>query len=450
MPADITIVGLGPGPTELRTIASQRALDTALHIYVRSHESVDLRDLLDMPNVTDLAPLRNQESHTSTSRWQRASEAVIAGASQQPVVLAIPGHPRFGEGLVRQTLAMAAEQGLTTHVIDGISAIDMLASALDIDPILDRVQLVTARALTAFSDEAPFDGGLVQLSPRRPIVITHVYDSTLIEGIQKQLQRILPDDHPVVMIDGAGLDSEHRSTTTIADLANAEGGPLLALFIPAMAELDASRDPATLQHIVARLRRPDGCPWDRKQDNNSLAQSLVDEVYEVIDAIQADDDANFAEELGDLLLLIMMHAQIAEERGAFRLEDVYHGISTKIVRRHPHVFGDLAATDAEAVVGPWQQVKSEEKRDAPTKPEKAADGQPHSMPALARSVRVLSKYPLDSEESTPVSRQQALLHAIAAVVAAGDDPELELKTALVNHVADARRGIDQGENHASR
>jgi hypothetical protein len=173
-------------------------------------------------------------------------------------------------------------------------------------------------------------------------------------------------------------------------------------------------------------------------------------VYEVIDAIDAGDDANLAEELGDLLLLIMMHTQIAEERGVFRLEDVYHGISTKIVRRHPHVFGDLAAADADAVVGLWQQVKSEEKRDAPAKPEKAADGQPHSMPALARSVRVLSKYPLNPEESTPVSRQQELLHAIAAVVAAGDDPELELKTALVNHVADAQRGIDQGENHASR
>src|SRR5699024_707393 len=119
------------------------------------------------------------------------------------------------------------------------------------------------------------------------------------------------------------------------------------------------------------------------------------EVYEVIDAIDTDDDANLTEELGDLLLLIMMHSQIAEERGAFTLEDVYHGIATKIVRRHPHVFGDDAAGNADEVVGLWQQIKQQEKAESPGKPEKAPDGQPHSMPALERASRVLKKHPID-------------------------------------------------------
>src|SRR5699024_3871120 len=122
---------------------------------------------------------------------------------------------------------------------------------------------------------------------------------------------------------------------TLTELADHPGGPMLAIYVPPLEVLDATRDPCTPQHIVARLRRPDGCPWDRKQDHTSLRDSIIDEAYEVVDAIDAGDDANLAEELGDLLLLIMMHAQIAEEAGTFTLEDVYDGISRKIVRRHP-------------------------------------------------------------------------------------------------------------------
>lgn len=445
MPADITIVGLGPGPAELRTVAAQRALDVARHIFVRSHEDVELQDLLQQSNVTDLEPLRNQESHTSADRWLRATQAVIDGAKTQPVVLAIPGHPRFGEGLVKQTLAMAADEGLSTKVIDGISVTDMLASAVDVDPILDRVQLVTARAMQACAEEAPFDGGTLHLTPRLPILVTHAYNSKLMHAVQKQLSRIFPEDHPVEVINSAGLEGEHRTSTTIGQVGENAGGQLVALHIPAMGELDATRDPATLQHIMARLRREDGCPWDRKQTNQSLAGSLADEVYEVIDAINAGDDANFAEELGDLLMLIMMHAQIAEERGAFILEDVYDGITTKIVRRHPHVFGDDAANNADDVVGLWQEIKKQEKAERPDKPEKAEDGQPHSMPALERATRVLKKHPADVEESNADSRQQALFDAVAAIVSAGDDPNQILKQALENHVTGTVSAGESGE-----
>lgn len=446
---DITIVGLGPGPREMRTVAAQLALDNALHIYVRSHGDVELDDLLERTNVTDIAPLRNPNAHESAERWLQATEAVLEGAHKQPVVLAIPGHPRFGEGLVIQTLAMAEEHQLTTSVIDGISATDMLASALDIDPILDRVQLVTGRAMVVASESMPFAGGSLNLTPRRPILITHVYSESILTAMQQQLSRILPQNHRVELISAAGLAHESRSSTTVGSLSTEKGGDLLAVYVPAMGELDATRDPATLQRIVARLRRPDGCPWDRKQDNESLAQSLIDEVYEVIDAIESGDDANLAEELGDLLLLIMMHAQIAEERNAFTLEDVYDGIATKIVRRHPHVFGELAAATSEEVVGLWQQVKAQEKADAQDKPEKAVDGQPHSMPALTRAPRVLKNYPVEVGETTAEQRQQALFDAVSAIVVAGDDPDEILKSALKKHVTDANEGTEQGETNAS-
>ncbi|MCO5217320.1 MAG: MazG family protein [Thermomicrobiales bacterium] len=431
MTAAITIVGLGPGPVDLRTVRAQQALETAEHIFVRGHGDVDLSDLLSRPNVTNV---RDFHDINATNRWHRAAEVIIASARVSPVVLTIPGHPRFGEGLVDLVLAQCEELGITTEVIDGISATDMLASALNIDPIHHRVQLIAGWALRRMTPEAPFDGGLVNLSPHLPVLITHVYDHEALTATQQQLLRIFPADHPVEMISSAGLDAESRLTTTVGELPSQSGGWLLALYVPALGELIATRAANSLQHIMARLRREDGCPWDRKQTNASLAPTLVDEVYEIIDAINAGDDANLCEELGDLLMLIMMHAQIAEERGAFTLEDVYHGIVTKIVRRHPHVFGDDAAANAEEVVGLWQRVKAEEKKTNP-KPEKANDGQPHSMPALDRAVRVLKKHPIEiTEVSSGDERQRALLDAVAAIVAVGDDPNKVLKSALIDHV----------------
>lgn len=449
MTADITIVGLGPGPAELRTVAAQQALDAADRIFIRNHAGADFGDLLSRANVTDVAGFRDPDA-ASGKRWQASAQAVTDAATHGPVVLAIPGHPRFGEMLTVETLTLAEERGLTVEVLDGISMIDLLCTALNIDAVRDRVQLMDGRNILHIETGAPFSGGEFGATPRLPMLITHVYGNAILRLLTSQLLRILPPEHRLTLISEAGLTNEARSDLSLAELADHAGGPLLAIFVPPLGDLDATRTPATLQHIVARLRRDDGCPWDRKQTNETMAQSLVDEVYEVIDAIDAGDDVNLAEELGDLLLLIMMHAQIAEERRAFRLEDVYHGIATKIVRRHPHVFGDLIAENADDVVDLWQQVKDQEKGVSHSKPEKAGDGQPHSMPVLTRAARVLAKYPTQVRESTTESRQQALLDAIAAIVVAGDNPDEVLKSALENHVSGAANSADQGETHASR
>jgi tetrapyrrole methylase family protein / MazG family protein len=433
--ADITIVGLGPGNSALRTVAVQTALDTATRIFVRSHEDVDLDDLLLHENVTDIAHLRRPDGAPG-DRWHAAALAVCDAAADGPVVLAIPGHPRFGKGLVRETLAEAAQRGLTTRVLDGISVIDLIATALGVDPLLEGVQCFTAGLVAEQSPDGPFAGGVFTGSPRRPMLFTHVYSAEICAGLAQALRRILPPDHPVTRIEAAGMPGERISYHTVQNLASIPAGPLIALWVPALGELEAVRDSRTLQHIVARLRAPDGCPWDRKQTHGSLRDAIVDEAYEVVDAIDAGDDANLAEELGDLFLLIAMHAQMAEEAGTFTLEDVYAGIATKIVRRHPHVFGDAEAREAGDVVGLWNEIKAQEKAESPHRPDKAADGQPHAMPAFTRAPRVLAKHPLhrEADPSTPEERSRALLDAMAAIVDAGDDPERVLREALASHV----------------
>jgi len=121
---------------------------------------------------------------------------------------------------------------------------------------------------------------------------------------------------------------------------------------------------ARLKKIVTRLRAPDGCPWDREQTHSSLRPQLVEECHEAIDAIERSDDENLREELGDLLLQVVMHAEMGAERGAFSLEDIANTVCEKMIRRHPHVFGDKSAADSEAVLRQWEQIKRAEKGGA--------------------------------------------------------------------------------------
>ena len=140
--------------------------------------------------------------------------------------------------------------------------------------------------------------------------------------------------------------------------------------------------------VVARLRAPDGCPWDREQTNESLVPKLLEEAYEVADAIRSRDDANLREELGDVMLLVTMHAQIASERGDFAIEEVLEDITAKLIRRHPHVFGDREAHDAGAVVKLWDSVKRDEKKH---KDEHYLTGVAAALPALMRAQKIQKK-----------------------------------------------------------
>ena len=144
-----------------------------------------------------------------------------------------------------------------------------------------------------------------------------------------------------------------------------------------------------LRRIVARLRGPGGCPWDREQTHASLRAALVEETYEVLAAIDARDDANLCEELGDLLLHVVMHAQMAREAGTFDFDDVARGISEKMIRRHPHVFGDDAAADSEAVLLKWDEIKRREKGAAAG--ESLMANLPAALPALMRAQKAQVK-----------------------------------------------------------
>ncbi|HEY8902882.1 MAG TPA: nucleoside triphosphate pyrophosphohydrolase [Chthoniobacterales bacterium] len=173
---------------------------------------------------------------------------------------------------------------------------------------------------------------------------------------------------------------------------------------------------ARLREIVARLRAPDGCPWDREQTHESLRAALLEETYELIDAIDHADDSNLREELGDLLLHVVMHAQMASERGVFEFDAVATEICEKLIRRHPHVFGDRSAADSDEVLRQWEQIKRSEKAERSS----VLDGVPRALPSLMRAHKVQKK----------ASRVGFDWNAAAEVIAKVEEELGELKSAL--------------------
>jgi uncharacterized protein YabN with tetrapyrrole methylase and pyrophosphatase domain len=146
-----------------------------------------------------------------------------------------------------------------------------------------------------------------------------------------------------------------------------------------------------LLDIMARLRAPNGCPWDLEQDHRSLRQHAIEEVYELIDAIEAGDDEAMADELGDLLLQVVFHCQMASERNAFNFDRVCRLLVEKLVRRHPHVFGNAVALDASAVWTQWDRIKQTESTGTHRARSSALDGIPKHLPALLRAEKLIKK-----------------------------------------------------------
>lgn len=146
-----------------------------------------------------------------------------------------------------------------------------------------------------------------------------------------------------------------------------------------------------LLEVMAKLRSPEGCPWDREQDHRSLRFHAVEEVYELIDAIEAGDDHEMMEELGDLLLQVVFHCQLARERGAFDFEQVARNIAEKLLRRHPHVFGDVKVKNVDEVWVNWEQIKRAEKAGTHRERSSALDGIPKHLPALLRAEKLVKK-----------------------------------------------------------
>jgi MazG family protein len=207
-----------------------------------------------------------------------------------------------------------------------------------------------------------------------------------------------------------------------------------------------------LREIVAHLRSPGGCPWDREQTHASLRAALIEECYEAIEAIECADDANLREELGDLLLHVVMHAHMAGERKAFSFEDVVSGVCEKLIRRHPHVFGNASVTGSAEVLHQWEQIKREEKGQTLS----AMDDLPSSFPALLQAQHTqkeAARFGFDWDEASEVfNKVSEEISELRAAIARGtkNDIEEEVGDLLFSVVNLARKLAVDAETSLAR
>ncbi|HEY7035762.1 MAG TPA: MazG family protein [Thermomicrobiales bacterium] len=429
MSGSLTIVGLGPGDPNLRTLGAQKALDDAEQIILRTAIHPGLDDLRGDPRTTACDDLYESRS-SFEAVYEGIVERVLGAARSRRVAFAVPGHPLYGERTVSLLLARAAGEQIPTSVIAAVSALDAISSALRLDPMSAQAQILDAVSLDTWLRQEPFTGGLLDVAPTRPILVNQVFSREMASSLKLALSRIFPEEHQVVVVTAAGVCGEERIVPCpLHELDHVPVDHLTSVWVPAMAALEAARCAATLHRLAAILRSPEGCPWDREQSHESLRSAAIEEAHEVVDAIEERDPEHLAEELGDLLLQVALHAQIAEEAGAFTIEDVYEHVNRKLVRRHPHVFGDVSARTSEEVILTWQGIKASERRDKGEvqRGQDPLSEMPRSMPVLTRVARLLTARSPASVSSHPDDPGERLFDAVLELVATGLDPERELE-----------------------
>jgi len=369
---NITIVGLGPGDASLLTVEARETLEGAQEVYLRTTRHPTVASL--PPHLTrhSFDHLYEAEDEFSVVYEEIARRIVTLGQRQEGVIYAVPGHPLVGEESVRCILALAEDMGLEVSMVTGISFIEAALEALRIDP-LDGLQIVDATILAHHLHP--------NLDPDLPALIGQLYNRRVAAEVKLTLMNLYPADHPVTLVRKVGTPQLETETSPLHELDHSKDiDHLTSLYLPPLPNPSSL---STFQDIVARLRAPGGCPWDREQDHQTLRRHLLEETYEVLQALDEEDDVALREELGDLLLQIILHSQIATESGEFTLAQVLETIIAKIVRRHPHVFAGLEVADADEVLRNWQAIKRAEKPEE----DKPFGGMPLSMPALTLAQR---------------------------------------------------------------
>ncbi|WP_066389976.1 bifunctional methyltransferase/pyrophosphohydrolase YabN [Neobacillus mesonae] len=388
----IEIIGLGAGDINQLPLGIYRKIVSAGHLYLRTKEHPVVPEL-EKEGMSYTSFDAIYERHQRFEEvYQEITRVLLQKAETEEVIYAVPGHPLVAEQTVQLLLAEGLKRGIEIVIGGGQSFIDALFASLKIDPI-EGFQLLDATSLHS-----------QQLQMDQHIIISQVYDQFTASNVKLTLMEKLPDDYEVVIVTAAGSRDEVLTKVPLYELdRNMSINNLTSVYVPPVMEDQILwKNFTKLREIIADLRGPEGCPWDKEQTHESLKKYLIEETYEVIEAINEGDIDHLIEELGDVLLQVMLHAQIGTDEGYFTIDDVIEGLSAKMVRRHPHVFGTASASNAEEVVANWQQIKEQEKGEG--KPESLLAGISTALPNLLRAAELqkkAAKVGFDWEEITP-------------------------------------------------
>jgi tetrapyrrole methylase family protein/MazG family protein len=437
----VVVVGLGPAGGDLLLPAARAAIERIGVRFVRTRRHPAVEDLeLDGVVFRSFDDLYEQAIDLDEVYSGIVTALVEVARSAREVVYAVPGNPVLAERSVA-LLRQRAEAGtIELELLPGLSFAELAWSRLGVDP-LHGAGVVDASAL------APAD-----VAAGGPMLIAQIDNPAVLSDVKLTLLDVLDPATPVTWLSHLGLPDERVEAVQLVELdRDLEPDHLTAVFVDApvggpVAEL------AALLELAHTLRAPGGCPWDAEQTHHSLSRYLLEEAYEVVEAVEAlppaapegevDPDAYAAleDELGDLLYQVVFHAVLAEEAGAFDLGDVARGIHDKLVNRHPHVFGDAAADTAAEVMRNWEQIKKAEQGR-----ESLMDGVGPGLPSLLYAHKLYRKAAtvgLDPGDAATVGERLRDAAARAAI-AASDEIDGALGEVLAATVALARaHGID--------
>ncbi|HYZ99761.1 MAG TPA: MazG family protein [Acidimicrobiales bacterium] len=438
----VVVCGLGPAGPDLVTGATLDAIARIPHRFVRTTRHPSAHVVGEATSFDDLY----ESAGSLEDVYAGIVDALAAAAGRHGEVLyAVPGSPGVSERTVE---LLRSDPRVEADVLPALSFVDLAWTRLGVDPLAGGVRLVDGHR---FEIEAAGERG--------PLLVAQCDDRHVLSEIKLALSAVADGrgDGPepvVTVLQRLGLTDERLAELAWHEVDRAvEPDHLTALYIPRLAAPVAG-EVAALAEVTRRLRAE--CPWDREQTHESLRRHLLEEAYEVLEAIDhldVEGGRGFAaleEELGDLLFQVAIHSTLAAEEGHFTLADVARGIRDKLIARHPHVFGDLSAESAEEVAQRWEQLKRSEKGRA-----SVMDGIPAALPALTYALKVQDKVAsqgLDWRELVagdavgPAGRR--LLDLVAAARQAGDDPETELRIAA-EHVRDRFRAQERDERSTS-
>ncbi|WP_028400966.1 nucleoside triphosphate pyrophosphohydrolase [Ectobacillus panaciterrae] len=374
----ITIIGLGAGELDQLTMGVYRLLKETSHLYVRTKEHPVIAQL-EAEGLTYTSFDAVYEAYDEFEQvYESITSILLERAAEQDIVYAVPGHPLVAERTVQLLLEQGEARGIGVEIKGGQSFLDPLFASVKIDPV-EGFQLVDA---TSFRQD--------ELELRHHIIFCQVYDAFIASEVKLTLMESLPDDYEVYIVTAAGTSSESVKKVLLYELDHeAELNNLTSVYVPPIKDEELLyQEFHELRRIIAELRGPNGCPWDKEQTHQSLKKYLIEEAYELLEAIDEEDDDHIIEELGDVLLQVMLHAQIGEDEGWFSIDDVIRTLSEKMVRRHPHVFGEVQADNAEDVVVNWNEIKKQEKG---TVKESVLSGIPKSLPQLLQAYELQKK-----------------------------------------------------------
>lgn len=386
----LTVVGLGSGDPDQMTLGVWRRLQAAKKIFVRTAEHPAMSMLLEIGMEYTSFDTLYEQHDSFPDVYKAIAEALISEAKSmstsvdEPIIYAVPGHPMVAERTVQLLREQCPEAGIELQIIGGESFLDQAFISLGIDPIEGFALL----------DAAELQPSLLQ--PQLHTLIGQVYDAFTASDVKLALMERYPDDYEVVVGHALGVASQQQIIRVpLYELDRTPGyGNLSLIWVPRSDDAALrNRSFERLHEIVSILRSPEGCPWDQEQTHQSIRKNFIEELYEALEAIDNDDPDAMQEEFGDVILQVMLHSQMEEETGAFSVYDVIQSLNEKLIFRHPHVFGDVDASNSEEALVNWEQMKAEEKRIKGTDVSRTSvlDGIPPDLPALMKAYKLQKK-----------------------------------------------------------